>query len=94
MSTVALVLVILLGLVSVASLALLGVVVRISVRRSRGASAGEAVSRAARDAAAELIAALGSDGHSDEVDIAARKLAGLLDLDSASVRRAARSPRR
>ncbi|HET9051464.1 MAG TPA: hypothetical protein VFO60_07150 [Candidatus Dormibacteraeota bacterium] len=95
MSSVALALLVLLGLVTAASLALLGLVVRISLRRSRGASAsGEAVNRAVRDAAAELIAELSAPSSPDDVEIAARRLAGLLDLDPATVRRAARSRNR
>jgi hypothetical protein len=92
---VATVLVILLALVAVGSLALLAVVVRISLRRSSAPTvAGDAVAGAVREAATELVTALVVGDPQSEVDAATGRLAGLLDIDPTTLRRAAARARR
>ena len=94
MSAVAAVLAVLLALVALGSLALLTVVVRISLRRSSIPTvAGDAMAGAIRDAAGDLVTALVAEADQAEVEAATTRLAGLLDLDPATVRRAARSRR-
>ena len=92
MSPVAAVLLALLALVALGSLALLTVVVRISLRRSSTPTvAGDAMAGAVREAAGELVTALVTGRDDAEVDAATERLAGLLDLDPATLRRAART---
>ena len=94
MSAVAAVLLVLLALVAVGCLGLLTVVVRISLRRSSTPTvAGDAMAGAVRDAASELVTALVTDGEQAEIDAATTRLAGLLDLDPATLRRSVRSRR-
>lgn len=94
MSVVAIVLVALFALVALASVALLTVVLRISLRRTATPSvASDAMVGAVLEAAEQLVTALVSGADHAEVEAATDRLAGLLDLDPATVRRAARTRR-